>query len=618
MDTKIDIYQAFARRMGLLALLTGLTISLLMPLTYFTLSLHDLQGRTSDDTTQVAAVLSEQAPQQWSESAQRFAKLADDVAQLKVYDTKGELTQTSAIRPIALLHIRQRRPILLNKQLLGYVDLTMNTGSLLSSTLLLLVVSLVIGVLIGTLVYRFPARAVRRAEGEIGEAFAKMRHLSYHDALTNLPNRIQLNDRLTQCLRNAKRSEQKVAVIFLDLDDFKNINDTLGHSIGDLLLRQVATRLTNCIREGDTVARLGGDEFVILLPQISVVLDASRVAKRVLDFLAQPFTLDGHELVVTTSIGISVYPADGDNIETLVQNADTAMYRAKEQGKNKYQFYTPEMNAKALERLTLENNLRRAIKQQELQVFYQPIIELYSGDIIGMEALARWNHPEMGLIVPNRFIPLAEETGLIVPLGEWILRTACKQTKEWQDADMLPMYISVNISARQFLHHGLVDTVIEVLQETGLDPIYLQLEITESIAAYDEKRVSDKLQTLRNLGIKIAIDDFGTGYSSLGSLKKFPFQTLKIDKSFIDNIVVDAYDAAITTTIIAMANSLNLSVVAEGVENEDQLAYLLEHGCSAMQGYLFCRPLPKEEIEKTLIQRKLQKVVEMEAAVGLS
>ncbi|HZW81997.1 MAG TPA: EAL domain-containing protein [Candidatus Deferrimicrobium sp.] len=472
-----------------------------------------------------------------------------------------------------------------------------------------------LGLVIGVILYRFPTKIVFQAEKETVSAFEKLSYLSTHDPLTNLPNRIQFNDRLSQALTQAHKNRMLVAVMFIDLDRFKLFNDTLGHSSGDVLLQMVAKRLLNCVREGDTVARLGGDEFTIILPHVVQMADINKVAQRMLDNLAQPFNLNGQELFITASIGISAYPTDGDNIESIVKNADSAMYRAKELGNNKYRFFAPAMNEAAMERLNMENSLRKALNREELLVHYQPIIDLYTGYIIGMEALVRWQHPELGLISPDKFIPLAEDTGLIMPLGERVLRVACQQNKTWQDEGFPPMYVSVNLSARQFRQHNLVESIFTILRETELSPEYLQLEITESIAVNNEEGVIARLQALKNMGIQIAIDDFGTGYSSLSCLKRFPIDMLKIDKSFIDNISLDPYDPAITTAIINMASSLNLKVIAEGVESEAQLAFLLEKGCNAMQGYLFCKPLPAEEFEDMLIHRKWLNFSGFEAAV---
>ncbi len=612
MDTRIRFYKLFAKRMGLLAWVTGIIIALSMPFTYFILTIHDEREQAATVSQQLAWHLQEtvkENPYLWEFDAPKFAKIFSDyqkqgIAEIRVYDLAAKLIDSETVSKSSSLEITGRSPVTYNNKVYGYVEVAWDDKRLVTVTLILITVFSSLGLLVGVVLYRYPARIVAKSEREVTEAFNRLNHMSNHDPLTGLPNRIQLNDRLSQALKRSGRNREKVAVLFLDLDRFKLINDTLGHGNGDILLQQVAKRLTTCMRDGDTVARLGGDEFIVLLPEVHEVHDAAKVAQRIIEALAQPYELDGHELVVTTSIGISVYPADGDNIETLVKNADTAMYRAKEQGKSIYRFYSSAMNSAALERLTLENSLRKALKREEMIVYYQPIIDLYTGDIIGMEALVRWQHPELGLVSPDKFIPLSEETGLIIPLGEWVLHSACAQNKAWQNAGFPPMYVSVNLSARQFQQRDLSEMVARALKASGLSPRYLQLEITESVAMYDEGQIINKLTNLKNLGVGIAVDDFGTGYSSLGSLKRFPINTVKIDKSFIHNIPADRFDSAITTTIINMAESLWLNVIAEGVESEEQLAFLLERGCNAMQGYLFCKPLPAKDFQSMLSQRK--------------
>ncbi|GAB4256393.1 EAL domain-containing protein [Thermincola ferriacetica] len=430
-----------------------------------------------------------------------------------------------------------------------------------------------------------------------------IKHQAYHDPLTGLPNRILFKDRLTQTLAQAKRSKQMLALMFLDLDRFKNINDTLGHATGDQFLQGISKRLTGCIRSGDTVARLGGDEFTLLLPQINHVEDAIKVAQKIIDTFKKPWILGGHEFYITTSIGIALYPNDGEDAETLMKHADTAMYRAKERGNN-YQLYSPSMNEKAINRLEMEGALRKALEREEFTVYYQPQINTDTGEIIGMEALVRWRHPERGIIPPADFIALAEETGLILPLGEWVLRTACRQNKKWQMAGYPPLRVTVNLSASQFQQQDLADRVSRILKETGLDPQWLELEITESIAMKDVAFTIKTLRQLRDMGIKIAIDDFGTGYSSLSYLKQIPSHTLKIDKSFVRDIAKNTEDGSIASAIIAMAQNLKLKVIAEGVETEEQLAFLKKQKCDEIQGFLFGKPVPPQEFEKLLKKKK--------------
>ena len=427
-----------------------------------------------------------------------------------------------------------------------------------------------------------------------------IRHLAYHDALTSLPNRSLFEDRLAVALAQARRKQQMPAVMFLDLDRFKVVNDTVGHGLGDRLLQGVAERLMGLVRDGDTVARVGGDEFTLLLPDVAGPEDTVEVAERILESLRQPWVLEGHEFRITTSIGIAMYPNDGEDVESLLGNADTAMYRAKDGGRDNYKLYTPTMNAAIAERLALENSLRHGLERGEFVVYYQPQVDISSGRIVGMEALVRWQHPERGLVSPAEFIPVAEETGLIVPLGAWVLRTACAQNKAWQAAGIPPMRMAVNISARQFQLRDLIDTVAHVLEETGLDPQFLQLEITEGVAMQDVEFTVTMLRELREMGVQIAVDDFGTGHSSLSYLKRFPINVLKIDQSFVRDLTVDPDDAAIASTVIVMAHNLKLKVIAEGVETEDQLAFLRERECDEMQGYLFSRPAPAEALEAML------------------
>jgi diguanylate cyclase (GGDEF)-like protein/PAS domain S-box-containing protein len=448
------------------------------------------------------------------------------------------------------------------------------------------------------------------------EAEERIRYLAYYDSLTGLPNRTFYKELVSRALLLAKRHHWTIAILFIDLDYFKRINDTLGHDIGDQLLRTVGDLVKTCIRKSDfitrseedvledVVARLGGDEFIVLLNEIAHSQDASRVARRILKELARPFTLAGHEVFVTASIGIALYPLDGNDAENLLKNADVAMYHAKNQGRNNYQFYTKSMNATSLQRLDLENDLRKALDRGEFLLYYQPTVDVQTRTIIGAEALVRWKHPNKGMISPGEFIPLAEETGLIVSIGEWVLRTACSQNRAWQNAGNKPFRVAVNLSGRQFDQEGLIEVISNALRDTGFDPQYLELEITESTIMKNPEKAATTLQKLKGMGICLSIDDFGTGYSSLGNLRKFPIDTLKIDRSFVMNITTDSDDAAITTAIIAMAHSLKLGVIAEGVESEDQQSFLRERACDAVQGYLFSRPVPAEEFIKLVREKK--------------
>jgi diguanylate cyclase (GGDEF)-like protein/PAS domain S-box-containing protein len=434
---------------------------------------------------------------------------------------------------------------------------------------------------------------------------ARLDLLAHHDALTGLPNRLLFSDRLSQRIAEARRRGEQVAVMFLDIDRFKLVNDTLGHNAGDRLLAQVGERLKSTIREADTVARMGGDEFTVVLSQGRYAEDASRIARRILDLLANPFHLDDHELYLTASIGISVFPADGSDVETLVRNADAAMYHAKERGKNTFHFYTEALNIAAVERMTLESGLRRALEHEELVAYYQPCVDIRTGRIVSVEALVRWRHPDLKLVTPDQFIPLAEETGLIVPIGEWMLRQASAQNKSWQDRGLGHFEVGVNISAKQFQFADLAEVVRTTLADTGLSPEYLVLELTESALMLNPDHAVRVLRGLKKFGVKVFIDDFGTGYSSLSHLKCFPIDAVKIDRSFIRDITKDADDAAIAGAVIAMAHSLKLKVIAEGVETLDQLEFLRSLDCDQMQGYFVSRPAPAEELADVLMSSDL-------------
>lgn len=451
--------------------------------------------------------------------------------------------------------------------------------------------------LVKALLQIFAVRAT--AELERKQIEEKINHLAYHDELTNLPNRRLFFDQVEQELINNKGKQNKLAVLFLDLDRLKLINDTLGHSIGDQLLRGVGERLKQCVGEGITIARLGGDEFAVLLVDNTSIEAATEVAELIIETIKQPWFLSGHEIYVTTSIGISFYPQDGESAQVLLKHADTAMYLAKQLGRNNYQLCTQAMAAKSQEQLVLENTLSRAVEHGELLVYYQPKVNIKTKQIIGMEALVRWQHPEQGLVFPDLFITIAEETGLIVSIGEWVLRAACIQNITWQRAGLPPLRVSVNISARQLQQRNLVDTVARILLETGLDARWLELEITESAIMKDMDTMVKVLEELRDMGVHIALDDFGTGYSSLGYLKEFPINTIKIDRSFVRDLP-DNKNAAIASAIIAMAHSLGQEVIAEGVETEAQRQFLEQRQCQQMQGFLFGKPMPAQLFEQYL------------------
>ena len=432
----------------------------------------------------------------------------------------------------------------------------------------------------------------------------RMQHLAQHDALTDLPNRFLLNDRLTQAISLALRHGTRTAVLFLDLDRFKHVNDTLGHQTGDRLLQQITRRLKNCCEQDtSTISRHGGDEFIIVLPEVGESYDAARTATQVLKSITEPYFVDGNEIHISASIGISVCPEDGEDTDTIIKHAEAAMYQAKSQGRNNYQFFTRHINERALRRFALERNLRRAIAREESALYYQPKISIADRRLIGAEALIRWHNLQEGMVPPTQFIPVAEESGLIIPIGEWVLRKACEQNRAWQQAGYAPIPISVNVSAVQFREKHFLDMVRRVLKETGLDPRYLELELTESVTMQDLELTVSLLESLKQMGVSLSIDDFGTGYSSLSYLKRFPIDTLKIDRSFVQDVTTDPDSAAIIGAIIGMAKSLKQQVIAEGVETREQFEFLRWQGYDGIQGYFFSQPLAPKEFEQNILQR---------------
>lgn len=452
----------------------------------------------------------------------------------------------------------------------------------------------------------------RRYENDLEELIkqrtAQVDHLSYHDALTGLPNRLLFEDRVAQAILSAQRNQQMLAVMLLDLDRFQTTNDTLGPMVGDRVLCDVAERLGLCVRAGDSIARLGSDEFALLLTQLETTEEADSLNQKIAAAFQHPFLCGTHELYLTASKGISFYPLDGTDTHSLLRNAGAALCQAKEQGGDEYQVYTAEMNAGSLKRLALENSLRRALERDEFIVHYQPQADVGTRKITGVEALVRWQHPELGLVSPAEFIPLAEETGLMVPLGEWVLRTACAQNRTWQQAGFPKLSMSVNLSLRQFRQTNLTGMVEQVIAETGLDPACLELELTESSVMMNTESAVTTLRKLQALGIRIAIDDFGTGYSSLNYLKNLPIDTLKIDRSFVHDAATNPVDAAIVQAIITLAHSLNLKVKAEGIETQEQLDFLRLLRCDEIQGYLLSRPLPAKALEQLLLEEQKSSV----------
>ncbi len=428
----------------------------------------------------------------------------------------------------------------------------------------------------------------------------EMSHLAQHDALTDLPNRLLLNDRLAQAISLARRNHHQLAVLYLDLDGFKNINDSLGHSVGDKLLQSIALCLSAAVRKSDTVSRQGGDEFVILLPEVAHAVDAAITAEKILTELKKTHSIGEHRLHVTASIGVSTYPGNGDDAESLIKNADTAMYHAKQCGRDNYQFFKPDMSLRAVERQSLEGQLRYAVERQELLLHYQPKVNLKTGAIVGVEALVRWQHPERGLLLPGQFLIIAEDTGMIISIGQWVLREACRQTREWLDAGLQAVPVSVNISSLEFRSEQFLEHVQAALKESCLDPRYLELELTETVLMRHTESTTYMLGKLKAIGVRLAVDDFGTGYSSLSYLTRFPIDSLKLDQSFVHNIMTGSNDAIIISSVISMAKSLKQSVIAEGVETIEQLAFLQAHGCDEGQGYYFSRPAAAEQFANLL------------------
>ncbi|MRW86215.1 EAL domain-containing protein [Pseudoduganella sp. FT26W] len=439
------------------------------------------------------------------------------------------------------------------------------------------------------------AGANAQLQGEIVErrqAEARVHHMAYHDSLTGLPNRALLSDRLDRSMLAAQRFDRKLAVMFIDLDRFKTINDSLGHMTGDQLLKEVATRLCRAVRASDTVARLGGDEFVVLVPGIRLPDEAAQVAEKIIEALSDDFPLEGRKLHITPSIGISIYPDDGGDVEALMRNADGAMYHAKASGRNNYQFFKESMNQTAARHFELESSLRGALAANEFELYFQPIMDIGTRRLHAMEVLLRWRRGGNELVTPDQFIPIIEENGMIVPIGEWVIRQACRQSMLWQSQGMLPVPLAVNLSPRQFMHRGLVESIRCILDETGIDPALIEFEITETALMQHGEQTLEILGHINAMGIRLSIDDFGTGYSSLAYLKRFPVKKIKIDRAFIKDLEQSAEDRAIVAAIIALSDSLQLSVVAEGVETEGQYALLQRHGCQFAQGYLFSQPVP--------------------------
>lgn len=603
MEKTIHFYRDFSIKMRHLAILAALLICLSMPLTFFILSSSndkEIAKVNADKMVEVLIPLIRESPDFWSYNVQKFTQVLNshemrNINAIRVYNSRGNLLYEESYFTSAWT-ASSRIPIIFNQGLYGFVEIVVDASRTLYSSLMIFALFMAIGGLAGFILYRFPAKIVRQSQEKIVEAFEKFHHLSYYDSLTNLPNRSYFQETLEKIFQ--QNSEDKPwALCFLDLDRFKIINDTLGHNKGDLLLQAVSQRLKECVDHPGLVARFGGDEFTIIFPEIYNKAEIERIAANIIEQFRHPFSIAGYDLFVTVSLGISFYPLDGRNPETLIRCADIAMYRAKEVGKNQYAFFATEMNQAAKERLQLEVKLRKAFERQELFLNYQPRVNVKTGKIAGMEALMRWQDPDLGRVSPAQFIPLAEETGLIVPMGKWALQTACRQNREWQRMGLKDLTVSVNISTLQFQQEDAVEMILGVLQETGLDPHFLELELTESLFMVEREQAIRKLNLLVEKGIQISIDDFGTGYSSLNYLRYLPVNIIKIDKAFMCNIGKIAYDEALAEAIISMAHSLNLQVVAEGIETEAQYRFIRAKGCDEMQGYYFSAPVEAKAFE---------------------
>lgn len=629
-------YKDFSKRMLLLSIMTGLLISITMPVTYFLLNWSD-QEKVADyhsqDISNEIAKTVKTNPELWKFSVVKFTKIFDEVqndqiVHIRIFDSEGRIISEESSPRSYIMSRTGKADIVYNNMRYGHVEVTHIIDNILEWTLLQLFFFSILGLIVSLTLFKYPARIIKTAEQDINNYISqlnknlqevmaqkneitclykevssseeKAKHLAYHDYLTGLPNRLLLSEQLNHAILLARRTEKMLAIIFLDLNDFKIINDTMGHGKGDQLLIAVSKRLVNTLRKCDIVARIGGDEFIILIEDVEDVNNINMVSEKIIKSFNEPYILNNQDCFITTSIGISIYPMDGINSEELIKNADIAMYKAKGKGKNQYERCTPVMKNKVVETMKMTNSLYRALERNEFELYYQPQINCTSNEIVGLEALIRWNHPELGRVSPIEFIPIAEKTGLIILIGEWVLRTACQQNKAWQDAGLPRIRMGVNLSVRQFQNDSLVKDVERILIETGLDYQYLELEITESAYIKEKHLIIKALNEFKKLGIHIAIDDFGEEYSSLNYLKQLPVDKIKIPMTFIQGIDVSSTDEAITKAIIVLANSMGLGVIAEGVETKNQLDFLNQQRCNEIQGFYYYKPMPAHEVEELL------------------
>ncbi len=611
MPTQVNFYQVFSKRMVLLSVITGLFISLSMPLTFFLLSWNDESVHTKLLSQEIKKTIEKTMKENQGQSIYNSLKLTElisaieleQISRIEIFDMDGRSLHIVDVSPRSLFDIVGKVPIQYNNRLIGFIEVSKQTKNTLIWTFILLVAFGLAGLAIALMLYQFPARIVKRAEREIELQITQLNDLSYRDKLTGLYNRAYLHEFVPDLIERSQEINGRFALLFLDMDNFKKINDSLGHTFGDRLLTMIGERIKTVVRDQDRVFRLGGDEFMIILPAIQNQDEVINIAAKIINLSGQPANLDGHELYVTTSVGISFYPEDGENMSLLVRNADTAMYAAKARGKNKYSLYEWYMNRVVMDRLKMEHNLRKAVENEEFFLHFQPKFNLYNQDIVGCEVLLRWQQPVIGLISPDQFIPLAEETGLIIPIGEWVIEAAFRQIKEWVGRYKIDFRFSINLSPLQFQHDKLIPIMISLLHEIQLDPKYIEIEITERVGMDGVESILNKLNQIKAIGFEISIDDFGTGYSSMSYLNKFPIDTLKIAMPFIQNIDTDKGNEAIVSAIIAMARNLQLKVIAEGIESEEQIHMLLSKQCTTGQGFYFCRPIPADEFIQFVLNR---------------
>ncbi len=604
---------------GRLALAIALIVAAVLPLGYSILKYRDLADylnlMAEVKAGATARTLITTNPELWPYQVQRLEELLSaepillESEAANIRDAKDNVLAKMGRSPDPPV-LRRSRAVHESGRVVGRIEVERSLRGLFYGTAIAAVLGLLLGAAVFITLRVLPLRALRRVTGALEQevrqhelAAERAEYLAYYDSLTALPNRSMFSKLLNQAIRLARRDGKQLAVLFVDLDRFKNINDTLGHEAGDLLLQEVAKRLQACLRESDTVARLGGDEFVVLLPALHDVADVEVVAHKILAATGKSFVALGQEFRVTASVGVSTFPKDGDDEQSLMKNADIAMYQAKEDGKNHFQFYSAQMNTNSFERLALESSLRRALDHGEFQLHYQPKIDARSGAIVGIEALLRWQHPELGMVAPTQFIPIAEETGLIVSIGKWVLKTACTQNVAWQKMGLPRLHIAVNLSRRQFSDEGLLRDVTSILEETGMSADLLELEITESTLMHDVDKAISTLKAFRDMGVRLAIDNFGTGYSSLSNLEQFPIDTIKIDGSLIHDLSNHAENRGIAEAIIAMGRNLSLTVVAECVETQAQADFLREHACDEFQGFYFSKAVTADKFAELLEAR---------------